>query len=99
MDASQAMDALSECYQALRSDNNDDIQRATEILTNIYLQADSIPLHIEFLKTMSDVIMKRHALVGLSKAISNVWGTIPNQNDVFVELLHLMTHEVHWQNR
>lgn len=97
----EVLGTVCECYESLRSGNNDGIQRATCWLNEFYTQPGSVQVLIDFIKGSKDEVSRRHAIIGLSKATSNVWMDIPAdvREKIFVELLHLLTHEVDWKNR
>ena len=95
------MEALSAWYSGLRSGNNELIQQATVCLNEFYMQQESVQLHLEYMKASKDAVMRRYAIVGLSKCVENVWKDMAPDvcEKLFVEMLHLLTHEEDWNNR
>jgi hypothetical protein len=92
---------LGECYGHLQSVDNDLIHLAANWLLEFYAQPFSIEVLMVFVRDNPDVIARRSALLGLSKAMAATWGSLPaaSQGELFSVFLHMLTHEVDWLNR
>ncbi|OHT02265.1 hypothetical protein TRFO_30628 [Tritrichomonas foetus] len=67
------MTNIAEIYSLLKIPSNEAIARATDLLTQIYQDPNTIPQFIEILKSHPDPFVRQQATIGLKNLLHNFW--------------------------